>query len=98
MNAPVDYKAYGPLYAGWARTLSLLAALGLSGLLLAVPHVVASETMNIDHGLLSLCLWGISAGFVHGVGYVPEMKIWRLVFSPYIGWPLMLVCGWWWIV
>ena len=97
MTSPVDYKAYGTLYAGWARTLSLLAALGLSGLLLFVPHVVASDTMSIDHGLLSLCLWGICAGFVHGVGYVPVMTVWRIAFSPYIAWPLMLICAAWWL-
>lgn len=97
MSGPVNYSDYGPLYAGWARALSLLAALGLSALLLAVPHVVASDSMSIDHGLLSLCLWGLSAGFVHGVGYVPVMKIWRITLGPYVGWPLMLVCAGWWL-
>lgn len=96
MTAPVNYKDYGPLYAGWARTLSFLMAMVLSGLLLVMPSVVASDTRDLDHGPLSLALIGISAGFIHGVGYVPVMTVWRWLFSPYVGWPVMLWCAWWW--
>ncbi|MAQ99590.1 MAG: cytochrome bd biosynthesis protein [Oceanospirillaceae bacterium] len=96
MTAPVNYKDYGPLYAGWARALSFLMAMVLSGLLLVMPSVVASDTRDLDHGPLSLALIGISAGFIHGVGYVPVMTVWRWLFSPYVGWPVMLWCAWWW--
>lgn len=97
MTEPVNYREYGPLYAGWARLFSLLLALALSVALLAMPHLVASDTRELDHGPLSLGLLGISAGFIHGVGYVPLMKIWRWLFSPYVAWPLMLLCVWWWL-
>ena len=99
MTAPVDYKAYGPFYAGWARAFSLLGALVLSGLLLAMPQLVAVGMHELDHGSLSAGLWGISGGFVHGVGYVPETRIWRYAFSPYIVWPLMGLCVymWFWV-
>ena len=96
MTAPVNYKDYGPLYAGWARALSFLMAMVLSGLLLVMPSVVASDTRDLDHGPLSLALIGISAGFIHGVGYVPVMTVWRWLFSHYVGWPVMLWCAWWW--
>ncbi|MFL0808283.1 MAG: cyd operon YbgE family protein [Oceanobacter sp.] len=98
MAAPVDYTAYGPFYAGWARALSLLGALVLSGLLLAMPQLVAVGMHELDHGTLSAGLWGISGGFVHGVGYVPEMRLWRYAFSPYLAWPLMGLCIYWWFV
>jgi len=29
-----------------------------------------------DHLILMLCMWGIAAGFVHGVGFVP-FKCWQ---------------------
>ena len=92
MTAPVDYRRYGPLYAGWARGLSFMLAVGLSVALLAMPQLVATDTRELEHGPLSLGLLGISAGFIHGVGYVPLMAIWRWLFSPYVAWPLMLWC------
>ena len=82
MTAPVDYRRYGPLYAGWARGLSFMLAVGLSVALLAMPQLVATDTRELEHGPLSLGLLGISAGFIHGVGYVPLMAIWRWLFSP----------------
>ena len=97
MTNPVDYRAYGPLYAGWARSFSFLMAIALSALLLVMPSVVANDLRELDHGPLSLALIGISAGFIHGVGYVPLTTVWRWLFSPYLGWPIMLWCGWWWL-
>mgnify|MGYP001331355547 CR=1 FL=1 len=98
MTAPIDYRAYGPLYSGWARALSLLAALLLSGMLLVMPHLVAVETREIDHGLLSLALLGICCGFIHGVGFVPLNRGWRWLFGPWVAWPLMLLAAGWWFV
>jgi cyd operon protein YbgE len=89
---PVDYSLYGPLYAGWARLLSFLIACALSVLVLTAPQVIAESTQELKHGVLSLCMWGMCAGFVHGVGYVPVMHIWRYAFSPYVGWPVMGLC------
>ena len=96
MSEPVNYHQYGPLYAGWARLFSFVLATGLSAALLVMPHLVATDTRDLEHGPLSLALLGISAGFVHGVGYVPLLTLWRWLFSPYVAWPGMLWCGWWW--
>jgi cyd operon protein YbgE len=75
--------------AGWSQLASLLMAIVLSGLLLIYPRAVAASLGDVNHGLLTLLLWGISVGFIHGVGFVPRMSIWRVVFHPFIGWPLM---------
>ena len=93
---PVNYASYGPLYAGWARALSFLAAFVLSGLLTAMPNLVAVGLHELDHATLSAGLWGISGGFVHGIGYVPRMTLWRWLFGPYVAWPLMLLCIFQW--
>jgi predicted membrane protein len=36
-----------------------------------------------------LVMWGISAGFIHGVGFVPQHWLWRLLFHPAAAWLLM---------
>jgi cyd operon protein YbgE len=94
---PVDYRSFGPLYAGWARGLSMLAALVLSGMLLVMPHLVAVEIRDIDHGQLSLGLLGVCAGFVHGIGFVPESRWWRILFGPWVAWPLMILLAVSWL-
>jgi predicted membrane protein len=68
-----------------ARLLSLGLALFLSGAILLYPKGVA----DVGHGLLALVMWGISAGFVHGVGFVPESRVWRVGLGPWTAWILM---------
>jgi predicted membrane protein len=80
----------GLLYGTAARLFSLLLAIGLSGLILVMPTLVAGDA---GHGKLTLLMWGIAAGFVHGVGYVPVYRIWRWLFGPLVGWVLMLGMG-----
>ena len=38
---------------------------------------------------LALIMWGLSAGFVHGVGFVPRNAALRLALGPLAAWPLM---------
>jgi len=35
-----------------------------------------------------LVMWGISAGFVHGVGFVPQWWGWRWLLGPLPAWLL----------
>lgn len=73
----------------WSRLISISLAFALSALILIFPRAIAVSISDVNHSLLSLLLWGIAVGFVHGVGFVPRMAIWRVVFNPFIGWPLM---------
>jgi predicted membrane protein len=93
---PINYQNYGLLYAAWARWVSLAMASLLSVAILAAPQLIATDTADLRHGSLSLSMIGMAAGFVHGVGYVPVMTVWRLLFSPYLGWPIMLSSGYFW--
>lgn len=72
-------------HAAPLRGVSLLLALATSGLILTWPQALA----HAGHGLLSLVMLGVSAGFVHGVGFVPIHRVWRIVFSPWVAWSLM---------
>ncbi len=76
---------------GWSRLVSLLLAISLSVLLLVYPRAVAVSLHAVNHGQLSLIMWGIAIGFIHGVGFVPRMTVWRIVFNPFIGWPLLTI-------
>jgi len=75
---------------GWSRLLSILLAIALSALILVYPRAVATSVSEVNHGLLNLLMWGIAIGFIHGVGFVPHMAIWRIAFNPLVGWPLMV--------
>ncbi|MDO6681919.1 cyd operon YbgE family protein [Oceanobacter sp. 5_MG-2023] len=70
----------------------------MAGLWLAMPQLVAVAPDEQTHILLPLGLWGIAAGLVHGIGYVPVLRIWRYLFSPYAGWPLMSLCAGLWLL
>jgi cyd operon protein YbgE len=91
-RTPEDRGADKPrhgLYSFAARSLSFVMAVALSALILIYPKAIASSATEINHGMLSLWMWGIAAGFVHGVGFVPEHWLWRIVFGPQVAWLLM---------
>lgn len=73
------------VYGALPRLFSLLSALGLSGWMFADPRALT----HAGHGLLSLAMLGVCAGFIHGVGFVPIARVWRIAFSPWVAWALM---------
>lgn len=75
------------MYTGIARMVSLLMAAALAVLITLYPLPLA----HMSHGGLSLLVWGVCAGFVHGMGFDPHSKFWRWAFSPLLAWSLM---GW----
>ena len=75
------------LDSGWARGVSLLAALSLMLLVTLLPRgLTVDDGSPIGHGVLTLIMWGMSAGFVHGVGFVPRNRILRLLLGPLVAW------------
>jgi cyd operon protein YbgE len=86
-----DFVKHGFLYSKIARHFSFLLAAMLSLLILIYPRFLASSAEQLNHGLLSLWMWGIAAGFIHGVGYIPRLKVWRVLFGPLFAWLLMLM-------
>ena len=47
------------------------------------PPVMADSAGKADHNLAMALFWAMSAGFVCGVGFVPQRWVWRALFS---GW------------
>ncbi len=71
----------------WARALSLVPAFALMILVTLFPHgLTAADASPISHSALMLIMWGMSAGFVHGVGFVPHNRILRVLLGPVIAW------------
>lgn len=62
---------------------ALLVALAIMFGGTALPSVMANAEGKADHGLATLLLWAMAAGFVRGVGFVPRHPVPRLLFS---GW------------
>lgn len=79
------------------------ANIHLPGLLVAVvimlvgsiyPLLFAAADGKADHGLAMALFWAMSAGFVRGVGFVPGMWAWRLLFSGWSCVAALLLAGW----
>jgi predicted membrane protein len=75
------------LDSGWARGFSLGAAITLMLLITLLPRgLTSADGSAISHGLLSLIMWGMSAGFVYGIGFVPRNRVLRVVLGPVVAW------------
>lgn len=76
-------------HALWGRLLSLALAVGLSALIFLEPQAIAALDAKPRAMLLTVSLWGIAAGFVHGTGFIPRLAFWRVCFHPATAWLLM---------
>nr|WP_256261201.1 cyd operon YbgE family protein [Pseudomonas gingeri] len=82
---------------GGSRALSLLLAMPLSLILLIHPASMLDAQGRYSHNLLMLIMWGVAAGFVHGVGFDLRARVWQVLFHPLLAWGLMgLGYGLWW--
>ena len=80
----------GVLDSGWARGVSLASAFALMILVTVFPRgLTTADGSPISHGVLAFIMWGMSAGFVHGVGFIPRNNALRLLLGPVIAWLLM---------
>lgn len=79
------------LYSGPFRSLSLLAAGVFCLAVLLFPQLLIVQGQSPNHGALLLGLWGMAAGFVHGVGFVPRHVLARLALGPIAAWVLLAV-------
>ncbi len=73
----------------WARIVSLGAALLISAVLMLYPFALGPRMTPTIHAALPLMLLGVAAAFVHGVGFRPDARWLRVVFSPLVAWPLI---------
>lgn len=62
---------------------SLAAALLIMVAGTLYPPLMADAAGKADHNLAMALFWAMSAGFVRGVGFMPQRLVWRVLFS---GW------------
>ncbi|MEN9482928.1 MAG: hypothetical protein RJB37_808 [Pseudomonadota bacterium] len=72
-----------PLQPPGTHLPSLAVALLIMVVGTLYPPLMADATGRADHPLAMALFWAMSAGFVRGVGFVPQRWIWRVFFS---GW------------
>ena len=77
-----------------ARAVSLTAALAITVTVLVFPRLIALDMHTVPHGWLILLMFGMSFGYVHGIGFVPQNKYLKTLFSPIIAWPVMALGAW----
>ena len=76
------------IYGVGFRMLALVLAASLAGLIILYPDAIAYASEQLRRAVLLLIAWGVVAGVVHGVGYVPRHPLWRALLSPTVGLPL----------
>lgn len=81
----------------FAMAISFLMALPLAAVLLIHPGAMLDVNGHYNHSALMMVMIGISGGFIHGVGFLPQFWLWKWLFSPYIAWPLMILGYYIWI-
>jgi predicted membrane protein len=82
---------------GWLpRLVSFLLAVVVLLLIMAIPQVWARGVAMGYLPLLAL-LWGLGAGFIHGLGYRPARPLPRALLGPGPAW-LLLLGGLLWIL
>lgn len=62
---------------------SLAAALLIMVAGTLYPPLMADAAGKAEHGLAMALFWAMSAGFVRGVGFLPQRPVWLVLFS---GW------------
>ena len=74
---------------GFVRALSVIAAFAVMALVVLYPRAIAEDGASVPHGSFVLLMMGMSVCYIVGFGFVPQTKILRFLFSPYMGWALM---------
>ena len=82
-STPSNSDMGAPPQPASMHVLSLAAGLLImvSGTL--YPPLMADASGKADHGMAMALFWAMSAGFVRGVGFIPQRWILRVLFS---GW------------
>lgn len=73
---------------------SLLVALSIMLAGSVYPLLFADANGKADHGLAMALFWAMSAGLVRGVGFVPQLALWRWLFSGWACTLALLLAAW----
>ncbi len=88
LNNKIDW-IHKPFKLSLMRFISLLLALMITGILFIAPGHIAGNIEELNNGYLMLVMLGLSATFIHGVGFDPIFWLWKILFSPYLSWAIL---------
>ena len=70
-----------------ARHITTFAVLSLT--LMIYPYALGNSMDRATHAALPVLLFGVSGAFVHGMGYEPDNRFLRTLFSAPVAWILI---------
>jgi len=87
----------GLLYGLLPRLGSFALAAAMTVWILILPTDFAGPGNEVNHWALMAIMWGMAAGYTHGVGFVPYNRILRILLGPAAAW-LLLIGGAFWFL
>ncbi len=91
MKTDSNERKSGGVFVAFCRGITFLVALGLMALIVLYPRAIADDMSSVPHGALVGLLFGMSIAWVWGLGFVPRRPVLRFIFSPWLGWALMII-------
>lgn len=76
------------------HVLSLFIAVVIMFACTLYPPMMATPDGKADHALATALFAAMSVAFVRGVGFVPRMRVWRWLFSPWSCFAALALAGW----
>ena len=73
------------------RTISIVAAAAVTVGVVCFPRLIAVDMHTVPHGWLVCLLLGMSFSYVHAFGFVANNRYLRILFSPIVAWPLIIL-------
>ena len=70
------------------RAVSFALALGAVLTLMLFPFLLRGVPASRLHAGLPMLMSGVASALVYGIGYIPDNRILRALFSPFCAWTL----------
>ena len=77
------------------RFISFATALAISISVMLFPFLLRHVQPTSLHSALPVLMLGVAGAMVYGIGYTPDRKFLRILFSPVCSWALILAGAWW---
>ena len=86
------------LYGFLPRLVSFVLAVAVTGWVLVLPTELTGPGNAVNYPVLLALMWGLAAGYTHGVGFIPRNGLLKLLLGPGPAWLLLLGGALWLLV
>ncbi len=77
------------------RFISFAMALAISLSVMLFPFLLRHVPQTRLHSALAVVMLGTAGAMIHGIGYTPDDKLFRILFGPAIAWALVFAGAFW---